>query len=86
LKFNIISIFRRKNQDLIDEKEASRAKHQDFLKEEKLEEKREKRKAESIRQKLLKRINKDKQILSKEQMLGRTRGKPTHGPRGNKNE
>ncbi|HDM37499.1 MAG TPA: hypothetical protein ENG55_00390 [Candidatus Omnitrophica bacterium] len=84
LKFNLFSIFRRKDSP---EKEDRRyAKHNRFLKEQEAELKREKRQAKSIKEKILRSVNKDKEILTRENILGRIRGKPTHGPRGNKNE
>lgn len=85
MKFKPLSIFRKKEKQL-DRKDKSKIEHQDFLKQELAESRREERKAKSIKQKMLRRINKDKEILAKENILGRTRGKPTHGARGNKNE
>ncbi|MCK5306279.1 MAG: hypothetical protein KAJ66_04030 [Candidatus Omnitrophica bacterium] len=82
---NLFSRLKRKKPVEVEEK-GKKQKAEGYLKREDAEGSKEKKAAISQEEKIIKRTNKAKDILAKNVMIGRTRGKKSHGPRGNKDE
>ncbi|MCK4518559.1 MAG: hypothetical protein KAU12_00425 [Candidatus Omnitrophica bacterium] len=81
----LFSRLKRKRVQKVEEK-GENQKAEGYLKREDAEGSKEKKVTVSQEQKIIKRTNKAKDILTKNVMIGRTRGKKSHGPRGNKDE
>ena len=86
MKLKFFSLFKKEKQVQISKKSFIEDKRKEFIQQEYDEGEKEKRKAKSMEKEILKRVNKTRNILAKDKILGRVKGKSTHGARGNKNE